>query len=85
MEIKKNTNISKVLLKKLNNKTAKIGIFGLGYVGLPLCLTYSEKGYKVIGFDIDEKIEKLILFYYLVCFRYQLTILYQHFLGCLYF
>jgi len=55
MEIKKINHISIVLLKKLNNKKAKIGIFGLGYVGLPLCLTYSEKGYEVIGFDIDEK------------------------------
>ncbi len=43
------------LLKKLNDKTAAIGIFGLGYVGLPLCLEYLEKGYRVIGFDIDEK------------------------------
>lgn len=42
------------LISKLNNKTAVIGIVGLGYVGLPLVLRYSEVGYKVIGFDIDE-------------------------------
>jgi len=47
--------IGENLLKKLNDKTAAIGIFGLGYVGLPLCLEYLEKGYRVIGFDIDEK------------------------------
>jgi UDP-N-acetyl-D-glucosamine dehydrogenase len=42
------------LIKKLNGKTAKIGIVGLGYVGLPLMLRYCEVGYKVIGFDIDQ-------------------------------
>ena len=31
-----------------------IGIVGLGYVGLPLLLTYAEKGYKVLGLDIDQ-------------------------------
>ncbi|MFC5085708.1 nucleotide sugar dehydrogenase [Microvirga arabica] len=42
------------LLKRLNDKTAVVGIVGLGYVGLPLSLRYSEVGYKVIGFDIDQ-------------------------------
>lgn len=41
------------LMDRLNGKTAKIGIVGLGYVGLPLMLRYCEVGYKVIGFDID--------------------------------
>lgn len=42
------------------DKSATIGIVGLGYVGLPLMLRYSEVGYKVIGFDVDvEKVEKL--------------------------
>ena len=44
-----------VLIEKLNNKTAVIGIVGLGYVGLPLMLRFVEVGYKVLGFDIDEK------------------------------
>lgn len=48
------------LIEKLERKTAKIGIIGLGYVGLPLMLRYSEVGYKVIGFDIDPtKVEAL--------------------------
>lgn len=42
------------LLAKLNNKSAIIGIVGLGYVGLPLVLRYVEVGYKVIGFDVDQ-------------------------------
>ncbi len=48
------------LINKLSNKTAVIGIVGLGYVGIPLALRYAEAGYKVIGFDIDpEKAVKI--------------------------
>lgn len=43
----------------LENKSTKIGVIGLGYVGLPLAISFSKK-YNVIGFDINkEKIEKL--------------------------
>ena len=49
-----------MLLRKLNDKSAVIGIFGLGYVGLPLALRFVEAGYSVVGFDIDvEKINKI--------------------------
>lgn len=43
-----------VLIEKLNNKTAVIGIVGLGYAGLPLMLRFMEVGYRVLGIDIDE-------------------------------
>lgn len=43
------------LKNKLNNKSAVIGIVGLGYVGLPLAIRYADVGYKVIGFDNDPK------------------------------
>jgi UDP-N-acetyl-D-glucosamine dehydrogenase len=42
------------LLEKLENKSAVIGIIGLGYVGLPLGLEFASKGFKVLGFDLDE-------------------------------
>ena len=42
------------LLEKLRSSQALIGIVGLGYVGLPLSLTYSEVGYRVLGLDIDQ-------------------------------
>ncbi|MBR0938044.1 nucleotide sugar dehydrogenase [Bradyrhizobium jicamae] len=45
---------SSELVTKFEQRTAKIGIVGLGYVGLPLMLRYCEVGYKVIGFDIDR-------------------------------
>ncbi len=48
------------LLARLANKTATIGIIGMGYVGLPLMLRFSEAGFRVIGFDSDaEKVAKL--------------------------
>lgn len=43
------------LIYKINNKTATIGIIGLGYVGLPLAVEFAKSGYKVLGFDIQEK------------------------------
>lgn len=48
------------LISQLNNKNATIAVIGMGYVGLPLALRFTEVGYKVIGIDIDhEKIKKL--------------------------
>jgi UDP-N-acetyl-D-glucosamine dehydrogenase len=42
------------LQQKIDNKSAVVGIIGLGYVGLPLALTVCEAGYsKIIGFDVD--------------------------------
>ena len=48
------------LLSKIESRTAVIGIVGLGYVGLPLMLRFSEVGFRVLGFDIDRaKVEAL--------------------------
>ncbi len=41
------------LLGKLESRQARIGIIGLGYVGLPLALAYADSGFPVLGFDID--------------------------------
>ena len=50
----------KYLKKKISAKKACIGIIGLGYVGLPLSILFSKKGFKVYGFDIDKsKINKI--------------------------
>ena len=48
------------LLQRLRNKDALIGVVGLGYVGLPLSLTYAETGYRVLGLDIDTSKIKTI-------------------------
>ncbi|WP_377559697.1 nucleotide sugar dehydrogenase [Ottowia beijingensis] len=42
-----------VLRNRIAQKSAVVGIYGLGYVGLPLALRFSEVGLKVVGFDID--------------------------------
>src|SRR6478609_8088025 len=48
------------LLGRIQAHTAKIGIIGLGYVGLPLALLFNEAGFPVTGFDIDpEKVKAL--------------------------
>lgn len=48
------------LTTRLNDKTAVIGIVGLGYVGQPLALRYSQIGFQVLGFDIDAaKVDEL--------------------------
>lgn len=43
------------LLSRIKDKTAVIGIIGLGYVGLPLALHFVEVGYHIVGFDIDKR------------------------------
>ena len=48
------------LTTRLRERTAVIGIVGLGYVGLPLTLRYAEAGFRVLGIDIDgSKVEQL--------------------------
>jgi UDP-N-acetyl-D-glucosamine dehydrogenase len=42
------------LIDRLTDRSAVIGIVGLGYVGLPLAIRFSEVGYRVLGFDIAE-------------------------------
>ena len=43
------------LEEKIKNKTVKLGIVGLGYVGLPLALAFAEAGFRVLGFDVEQK------------------------------
>jgi len=52
--------IHSTLVGKLHDRSAVVAIVGMGYVGLPLMLRFSEVGYKVIGIDIDPvKVERL--------------------------
>tara|TARA_Y100000591_G_scaffold161212_1_gene138907 strand:+ start:127 stop:1437 length:1311 start_codon:yes stop_codon:yes gene_type:complete len=43
------------LIDKINDKSAKVGVIGLGYVGLPLAVEFSHAGYETLGIDIDDK------------------------------
>ena len=41
------------ILRKIESRQARIGIIGMGYVGLPLALLFAEARFRVTGFDID--------------------------------
>jgi UDP-N-acetyl-D-glucosamine dehydrogenase len=48
------------LYNRLRDKKAKVGIIGLGYVGLPLAVEFADRGFDTVGFDIDEdRVERL--------------------------
>src|SRR5690242_8176406 len=47
-------------LEKTNTRSLRVGVIGLGYVGLPLSLLFSEQKFRVTGFDVDrQKVETL--------------------------
>jgi UDP-N-acetyl-D-glucosamine dehydrogenase len=51
---------SAALESRIASRQARIGIIGMGYVGLPLTLLFSEQGFRVTGFDVDtSKVEQL--------------------------
>ncbi len=54
-------SIKSILLQKLKNKSAKIGVVGIGYVGLPLAVVFAEAGFEVVGVDPSEEKVKSIL------------------------
>jgi UDP-N-acetyl-D-glucosamine dehydrogenase len=41
------------LIEKFNKRDVRVGIIGLGYVGLPLAVVFGEAGYKITGIDLD--------------------------------
>ena len=54
------SNVKKDLLDKIANKTAVVGMVGLGYVGLPLAVEFAKAGYKTIGFDVQDQKVKMV-------------------------
>ena len=42
------------IVKKINNRSARVGVIGLGYVGLPLVIEFTLKDFSVTGFDVDQ-------------------------------
>ncbi|MEE3255234.1 MAG: nucleotide sugar dehydrogenase [Chloroflexota bacterium] len=47
-------SLSAALTDKIQNKEARVGIIGLGYVGLPLAVEFAQAGYHVVGIDTDS-------------------------------
>jgi UDP-N-acetyl-D-glucosamine dehydrogenase len=53
-------NVSLKLEEKINDRSARVGIIGLGYVGLPLAVAFSQAGFNTLGIDIQQKRVDLI-------------------------
>jgi UDP-N-acetyl-D-glucosamine dehydrogenase len=54
------TTPAAVLLAKAKDRSMLCGVVGLGYVGLPLVMEFARAGYKVIGFDVSQKVVDLL-------------------------
>ena len=54
-------DIASQLMDKLKNKTARVAVLGMGYVGLPFATVFAEAGFNVTGVDpIQEKMDLLL-------------------------
>lgn len=52
--VSENAAHSARLMEKIESRTARVGVIGLGYVGLPLAMLFEESGFRVTGFDVDQ-------------------------------
>ncbi|HEU4994678.1 MAG TPA: nucleotide sugar dehydrogenase [Gemmatimonadaceae bacterium] len=52
--------IKDLLLEKIERRTARVGIIGMGYVGLPLAVEFARAGFQVLGYDVSERVVTLI-------------------------
>ena len=50
------TDFASVLRQKAEDRSAVIGVVGMGYVGLPLAVEMAEAGFTVLGFDISKRV-----------------------------
>ena len=48
------------LLRRINDRSAVVGVIGLGYVGLPLAVEFAKAGFRVIGYDVSKRVVDLI-------------------------
>src|SRR6187200_1771251 len=48
------------LLGRIHDRTAVVGVIGLGYVGLPLAVEFAKAGFRVIGYDVSKRVVDLI-------------------------
>jgi UDP-N-acetyl-D-glucosamine dehydrogenase len=49
-----------ILLRKIQDRSATVAVVGLGYVGLPLAMEFAKAGFKVIGYDVSERVVNLL-------------------------
>lgn len=48
------SDTTQTLMQRINDGQAGVGVIGLGYVGLPLAIAFADKGFSVLGFDVDQ-------------------------------
>ena len=46
---------AEALRQKITSRTARVGVVGLGYVGLPLAVELARAGFKTTGIDLDKR------------------------------
>ena len=56
-----NSSAKDTLLGKLVDHSAVVGVVGLGYVGLPLAMEFAKAGFRVIGYDVSERVVDLLM------------------------
>src|SRR5215213_4565624 len=49
------------LLERIESRKAVVGVIGLGYVGLPLAIEFAKAGFRVIGYDVSERVTSLLM------------------------
>jgi UDP-N-acetyl-D-glucosamine dehydrogenase len=49
-----------VLLRKIEDRSATVAVVGLGYVGLPLAVEFAKAGFKVVGYDVSQRVVDLL-------------------------
>ena len=55
IKMKSGDSMKQHLLTKIHDRTAVVAVIGLGYVGLPLAVAFAEKGFPVVGIDVDDR------------------------------
>ena len=53
--------MKELLLRKIEDRSACVAVVGLGYVGLPLALEFAEAGFRVIGYDVSERVTTALM------------------------
>ena len=55
------TSMKGHVLGRIQDRSAVIGVIGLGYVGLPLAVEFAKAGFRVIGYDVSERVASLLM------------------------
>src|SRR5690349_20289115 len=54
-------SVKEQLLRRIEDRSAVVGVIGLGYVGLPLAVEFAKAGFHVIGYDVSDRVVGLLM------------------------